>query len=95
MLFTPGTRIDMVEKAIRSGTYAVIVDPEDAVSADNKELARGNLRELPQSAGPYYRRANAVETGMLWDHVVAAGDAEVVGLIIQCLPDKEAVGGQA
>ncbi len=91
MLFTPGNRVDMIEKAIRSGADAVIVDLEDAVSADNKEIARGNLGELPASPVPYYVRTNAVETGMLWDDVVAAGNGDVVGVIIPKAEDPQVI----
>jgi len=82
MLFTPGNRLDMLEKAVHSGTDAVIVDLEDSVAVDNKPEARGNLARLPESTVPYYVRTNAVETGMLWDDVVAAGQANVAGVII-------------
>lgn len=82
MLFTPGNRLDMLEKAVRSGTDAVIVDLEDSVSLDNKPVARHNLVNLPESPVPYYVRTNAVETGLLWEDVVAAGRADVVGVII-------------
>src|SRR5918996_885364 len=43
MLFTPGNRSDLIEKAIRSGTDAVIVDLEDAVPLDSKVAAREAL----------------------------------------------------
>jgi citrate lyase subunit beta/citryl-CoA lyase len=82
MLFTPGNRLDMLEKAVNSGTDAVIVDLEDSVSLDNKPEARANLSNLPPSPVPYYVRTNAVETGLLWDDVIAAGQAPVVGVII-------------
>jgi citrate lyase subunit beta/citryl-CoA lyase len=82
MLFTPGNRLDMLEKAVDSGTDAVIVDLEDSVSLDNKPEARANLSNLPPSPVPYYVRTNAVETGFLWDDVIAAGQAPVVGVII-------------
>jgi citrate lyase subunit beta/citryl-CoA lyase len=82
MLFTPGNRLDMLEKAVHSGTDAVIVDLEDSVSLDNKAMARDNLTNLPDSPVPYYVRTNAVETGLLWADVVAAGRAPVVGVII-------------
>jgi len=82
MLFTPGNRLDMLEKAVHSGTDAVIVDLEDSVSVDNKPEARENLSRLPESPVPYFVRTNAVETGLLWDDVVAAGQANIVGLII-------------
>jgi len=82
MLFTPGHRLEMIEKAARSGTDAVIVDLEDAVSVDNKALARENLASLPESAVPYYVRTNAADTGLLWDDLAAAGSAAVVGVIL-------------
>jgi len=82
MLFTPGDRLDMLEKAGRSGTDAVIVDLEDAVSTDNKARARENLASLPAAAVPYYVRTNAADTLQFWDDVVAVGAADVVGLIL-------------
>jgi citrate lyase subunit beta/citryl-CoA lyase len=91
MLFTPGNRLDMLEKAVNSGTDAVIVDLEDSVSLDNKPEARANLSSLPQSPVPYYVRTNAVETGMLWDDVVATGQAPVVGVIIPKAEDPTVI----
>jgi citrate lyase subunit beta/citryl-CoA lyase len=82
MLFTPGNRLDMLEKAVHSGSDAVIVDLEDSVAVDNKPEARENLARLPESPVPYFVRTNAVETGLLWDDVVATGQANVAGVII-------------
>lgn len=82
MLFTPGDRLDMVAKAARSGTDAVIVDLEDAVSLDTKEAARDNLAHLPDSPVPYYIRTNGPETTHFWDDVLAAGQASTVGLVV-------------
>jgi citrate lyase subunit beta/citryl-CoA lyase len=39
-LFVPGTRPDRFEKALRSGTDAVVLDLEDAVSVAEKTEAR-------------------------------------------------------
>lgn len=82
MIFTPGDRLDMVEKAARSGSDAVIVDLEDAVSNDNKPVARANLDSLPPSPVPYYVRVNGSATPWFWEDVAAVGDADVVGLIL-------------
>lgn len=82
MLFTPGDRLDMVEKATRSGTDAVIVDLEDAVATENKPLARGNLAGLPPSPVPYYVRTNAAQTPQFWDDVAAAGRADIAGIVL-------------
>ena len=91
MLFTPGNRLDMLGKAVQSGTDAVIVDLEDSVSVDQKPVARDNLAHLPESPVPYYVRTNAVETGLLWDDVVAAGRSPVVGVIIPKAEDPKVI----
>ena len=92
MLFTPGNRLDMLAKAVHSGTDAVIVDLEDSVSVDNKQEARANLDHLPDSPVPYYVRTNAVETGLLWDDLVAAGRSPAVGVIVPKAEDPKVMG---
>ncbi len=82
MIFTPGHRHDLVAKAIASGTDAVIVDLEDAVAIEEKASARERLVDLPESPVPIYVRTNAFETGMLWDDVIVAGQANIDGLVI-------------
>jgi len=91
MLFTPGNRLDMLAKAVHSGTDAVIVDLEDSVSVDNKPEARANLDKLPESPVPYYVRTNAVETGLLWDDVVAAGTSPAIGVIVPKAEDPAVI----
>jgi citrate lyase subunit beta/citryl-CoA lyase len=91
MLFTPGNRLDMLAKAVKSGTDAVIVDLEDSVAVDNKPEARGNLDQLPESPVPYYVRTNAVETGLLWEDVVAAGRSPAVGVIVPKAEDPRVI----
>lgn len=92
MLFTPGNRLDMVAKAVRSGTDAVIVDLEDAVSLEHKAAARQNLELLPASPVPYYVRTNAADTPQFWDDLLAAGTAETVGVIVPKTEDPGVVG---
>jgi citrate lyase subunit beta/citryl-CoA lyase len=91
MLFTPGNRLDMLAKAVNSGTDAVIVDLEDSVSVDNKPEARANLDQLPESPVAYYVRTNAVETGLLWEDVVAAGRSPAVGVIVPKAEDPKVI----
>ena len=43
-IFVPANRPERFEKAARSGTDAVILDLEDAVAADAKNVARSALR---------------------------------------------------
>lgn len=82
MIFTPGHRRDLIEKAIRSGADAVIIDLEDAVALDEKPVARAGLADLPASAVPLYVRTNGPDTEMFWDDVVACGSAGVAGVVI-------------
>jgi citrate lyase subunit beta/citryl-CoA lyase len=82
MIFTPGHRREMIEKAIRSGADAVIVDLEDAVSIEAKPGARALLADLPPSPVPLYVRVNGPGTPFLWEDVVAAGRAGVAGIVI-------------
>jgi citrate lyase subunit beta/citryl-CoA lyase len=82
MIFTPGHRREMIEKAIRSGADAVIVDLEDAVTIEAKPAARALLGDLPPSPVPLYVRVNGPSTPFFWEDVVAAGRAGVAGLVI-------------
>jgi len=91
MLFTPGHRRDLIEKAIRSGTDAVIIDFEDAVAADEKATARAGLADLPESQVPLYVRTNGPETDLMWDDVVAVGKAGLAGVMIPKIEHAELV----
>lgn len=82
MIFTPGHRHDLVEKAIRSGADGVIVDLEDAVAMDEKANARALLAELPSAGVQMYVRTNGPETEMFWDDIVACGQAAIDGVVI-------------
>ena len=44
-LFVPGNRPERFDKALASGADAVILDLEDAVSPDDKDRARANVRQ--------------------------------------------------
>jgi citrate lyase subunit beta/citryl-CoA lyase len=89
MLFTPGDRPDLIEKAIRSGTDAVIVDLEDAVALEAKEKARDGLANLPPAEIPIYVRTNGPETELMWPDVAAAGQAGVTGIVIPKAEDPD------
>jgi citrate lyase subunit beta / citryl-CoA lyase len=82
MIFTPGHRRDLIEKAIRSGADAVIIDLEDAVAVDSKVEARESLADLPPASVPLYVRVNGPSTEFMWDDVVAAGRAAVAGIVL-------------
>ncbi len=89
MLFVPGTRPDMIEKAARSAADAVCLDLEDAVADRQKDEARAGvvhaLRELDFGHRTRIVRVNAVDTPWTWRDVVtvvegAAGHLEGIML---------------
>jgi len=82
MLFTPGNRPDLIAKAIKSGTDAVIIDLEDAVPAESKDEARAGLSELPSSPVPLYVRVNAGDVDVTFEDVIAAGRSGVAGVVV-------------
>ena len=88
MLFTPGHRPDLIAKACGSAADAVIVDLEDAVATSAKDQARSNLASLPHSVIPFFVRVNGVETGLLWEDIVAAVHADVAGVILPKAEDR-------
>ena len=89
MIFTPGHRRDLIEKAIRSGADAVIVDLEDAVAVENKAEARQSLAQLPDSPVPLYVRVNGPTTDFIWEDVVAAARAGVAGIVVPKAEDPD------
>ena len=89
MLFSPGNRLDLVAKAIKSGTDAVIVDLEDAVPAESKAEARANLTEIDSPDVPIFVRVNGGDTEYLWDDIVAAGKADISGIVLPKAEDPE------
>ena len=60
-LFVPGDRPDRFSKALASGADAVIIDLEDAVSADSKTAARGHIRAWHANRAREANRADGSE----------------------------------
>jgi citrate lyase subunit beta/citryl-CoA lyase len=82
MLFVPGGRPPMIEKAVASAADAVCIDLEDSVPADRKAEARANtvraFRELDFGRRVRMFRINALDTPFAWrdltEIVEAVGD---------------------
>lgn len=64
LLYAPADRPERFEKALKSGTDAVIFDLEDAVAPSAKELARTNLATLFSSAQSGSPQSVAVQTAL-------------------------------
>ncbi len=71
-LFVPGDRPDRIDKALRFGADAVIIDLEDAVAVSSKEEARHIAKEKVTQFGKDHFiivRVNAKSTGLLGNDV--------------------------
>ena len=65
LLFVPGHKRDWIDKALNSEADAVIIDLEDSVPPQDKELARANAREALEAHGGskgILIRPNALDT---------------------------------
>jgi citrate lyase subunit beta/citryl-CoA lyase len=95
-LFVPGNRLERIEKALKSGAHAVIVDLEDAVLPKEKSSARQGLLEAWSSIPIEDRRRIMVRinaSGSEWHAADTAAmtrlSAERLGGIV--LPKAESV----
>ncbi len=88
-LFVPATRADRIPKALASGADAVIVDLEDAVAPQDKDLARAALDAalaagvgLPGVSVPLWVRVNAASPWVEEDMAVCARHAAVQAVMV-------------
>ena len=75
LLFVPGNRQRMLERAPRAGADAIVIDLEDAVPRSEKRAARTLVRaafpKLAASGVPIFVRVNNIHTGLARDDVMA------------------------
>jgi citrate lyase subunit beta/citryl-CoA lyase len=91
VLFVPGDRARMLEKARSVGADAVILDLEDGVAPENKPVARTMVADALKTAGfePYVAvRVNGFATGLAEQDLDAIVGPEVRAV---CLPKSESV----
>ena len=95
MLFTPGSRHDMIDKALASDADAVIVDLEDAVADSKKVEAREALREHAALAGgsekPCYIRVNGPDSPWFVDDLLTVRQLPVAGILLPMCEDPRQV----
>ncbi len=95
MLFVPGNRSRMIEKATSLDPDAVIFDIEDAVPPAEKPTARGMIREAMDS-GRFDRfgrfvRVNSVSTGLLAADLKAVVGPHMDGIVLPKVESREDV----
>jgi citrate lyase subunit beta/citryl-CoA lyase len=98
-LYVPGDRPDRVPKALASGADVVIVDLEDAVSADHKATARDVAhRVLATSDGPAGAQVRVNAVGTRWfgeDAAMVSGLASSVGVRLPKCEEPDVVAAAA
>jgi citrate lyase subunit beta/citryl-CoA lyase len=85
LLFVPGNRQRMLERAPRAGADAIVVDLEDAVPRGDKRAARTLVRSLlPRliaGGRPVFVRVNNVRSGLARDDVMAVVRPGLSGVV--------------
>lgn len=81
-LFVPGDRADRFAKAESSGTDAIILDLEDAVSADRKQIAREAIANHGITRIPVIVRINSPSSEECQDDLRAIRDLPLDGVMV-------------
>jgi len=84
LLFVPGDRLERLEKAIASGTDAVILDLEDSVSLSKKAEAREAVAQSlrrPRTR-PLLVRVNPLDSGLIADDLTAVLSEDPDGIVL-------------
>ncbi|MDA1257594.1 MAG: aldolase/citrate lyase family protein, partial [Chloroflexi bacterium] len=86
LLFVPGNRPDMLAKAAGASTDALMPDMEDAVTWNEKPMARreiaANLINLAGSGTPVIPRLNSLDTGLFEDDLEAVMGPSISGVSV-------------
>ena len=86
LLFVPGDRPERMEKALRLGADALILDLEDAVAPSRKGAARDAVRaflDAPRDGGPaLFVRVNPLDGTLVADDIAALHGAGFDGLVL-------------
>ena len=99
-LFVPGTRPDRFLKALNSGAGGVIIDLEDAVGVDDKEKARGLVRQAwTDFSDPQKKqlviRINAPSTQFYGADLALAQEINAPCLLIPKSESRDQINGAA
>ncbi|WP_448332041.1 HpcH/HpaI aldolase/citrate lyase family protein [Streptomyces sp. DSM 41534] len=84
LLFVPGDRADLFDRAVRSGADAVVIDLEDAVAQDRKTAAREAARAWLDRGGSAIVRVNPQETEGFSADISAVGRLATAIMLPKC-----------
>lgn len=97
VLFTPGDRPEMLERALETAADAVVFDLEDGVSTDRRPTARGNvvaaLEVVADESPPVRVRINPLDDGgrQDLDALEEADAADLDGIVVPKVADAAMV----
>ncbi len=96
LLFVPGNRADMLEKALGLAPDALVPDLEDSVPPAEKAKARdivaSFLPRLAQAGIAVIPRANPASTGLLEDDLAALVGPDIFGITVGKIGDASDLG---
>ena len=81
-LFVPGDRPERFDKAIASGADVVVIDLEDAVAPDAKNVARTAVARWISPVKPVMLRVNACDTSWFEDDLALARERGILGILL-------------
>jgi citrate lyase subunit beta/citryl-CoA lyase len=93
-LYVPGQKISWLQKAIASGTDAVILDLDDAVPAEDKQNARSDVAAAVADSAdelPLFVRINDLTTGWALDDLEAVVRPGLFGLVVPRISDPSQI----
>jgi citrate lyase subunit beta/citryl-CoA lyase len=95
LLFVPADRPERYAKAASSGADAIIIDLEDAVAPENKDMARASIASALPDGCPVLIRINGAGTAWHQEDVSAVAGLAIAGVILPKTEQPEAVSSLA
>ncbi|MBV8931578.1 MAG: CoA ester lyase [Kutzneria sp.] len=92
-LYVPANDTDKVGKALASDADAIVLDLEDAVALDDKDVARDTAAAVLAASPvkPTYVRVNAADTGRMMEDAAAVAGAGLAGIRLPKAEDPAVV----
>ena len=86
MLYVPGNKSNLFDKAVNSAADGIIFDIEDSVPISEKESARESIREFTDKLGQHKKevfvRVNSMKSGIVENDVHGIVNKKVSGIIL-------------
>jgi len=91
LLFVPADRPERFDRAVASGAGAAVIDLEDAVQPDAKDVARANIAAWLGQGGKAVVRINAIGTQWHKDDIALLASPGVIAVMLPMVEDAAAL----